>query len=365
MATKTYAVGDPETVKLWSKRVAREALKKTQCFKYMKESSDALGTIETDTQKGAGDRVTVTLRLQGTGDGVTENETQEGNEEAIVTYTDNVLINELSHAFRSNKTISQQRVPFKLGFEMNDALSDWWAARMDYIFFAQLAGYTPANLLAGANGKYSGFNTITAPSSGRQLWTEVGATQDSDLDSSGDEMTLAQIDRAVELAQTGGSNGLIPIRPIAGLPGGAEYVCFVHPAQTTSLRTSTTALNWADLQKALLQGGEGEASKFWKGGLGVYNKTLLVESTRVPQGVTAGNVAISTVRRAIFCGAQALGVAFGSGYGPEEWKVKEETFDYGRQLGVNGLNIFGMKKHVYNSSDFATIVISSYAANAA
>lgn len=366
MATKTYAVGDAETVKLWSKRLAREALKKTQCFQYMKDSSDALGTIETDPQKGAGDRVTTTLRLQGTGDGVTENETQEGNEEAIVTYTDNILINELSHAFRSNRTISQQRVPFKLGFEMNDALSDWWAARMDYIFFAHLGGYTPANSLAGGNGKYTGFNTITAPTSGRQLWTESGTSADENLDSTGDEMTLAMIDKAVELAQTGGSTGLVPIRPIRGLPGGAEYVCFVHPTQTTQLRTSTTTLNWADLQKAMLQGGKGEDSMFWKGGLGVYNKTLLVESTRVPQGVNSSTgAAISTVRRAIFCGAQALGVAFGAGYGPEEWKVKEETFDYGRQLGVNGLNIFGIKKHVYNSADFATIVISSYAANAA
>jgi N4-gp56 family major capsid protein len=151
-----------------------------------------------------------------------------------------------------------------------------------------------------------------------------------------------------------------------GLPGGAEYVCFVHPTQTTSLRTSTSTNGWMDLQKALLQGGEGMDSKIWKGGLGVYNKTLLVESSRVTQGVNGSTgAAITTVRRAVFCGAQALGLAFGQGYGPEEWKVQEETFDYGRQMGVNALNIFGMKKTRFNSADFGTIVISSYAANAA
>jgi len=366
MATKTYAAGDSEVVKLWSKRLAREALKRTVLAPYWKDSSSALGMIESDTQKGAGDRVTVTLRMQLTGDGVTENQTQEGNEEAISTYTDNVSLTELSHATRSQVKITQQRVPFKLGREMNDALADWWAARMDYIGFAHLAGYTPANSLGTSGAQYNGGNTIVAPSSGRQLWTEAGTSTDEALDSTGDEMTLTMIDKAVELAQTGGSTGLVPIRPISGLPGGAEYVCFVHPTQTTQLRTSTTTLNWADLQKAMLQGGKGEDSMFFKGGLGVYNKTLLVESTRVPNGVhSLTGAAVTTVRRAIFCGAQALGLCFGQGYGPEEWKVQEETFDYGRQLGVNALNIFGIKKLRFNSSDFGTIVISSYAADAA
>lgn len=368
MATKTYAAGDAEVVKLWSKRLAREALKRTVIGAYLKDSSSALGCIESDTQKGPGDRVTVTLRMQLSGDGVTENQTQEGNEESLSTYTDNVLLHELSHATRSQVKISQQRVPFKLGREMNDALADWWAARMDQTAFYHLAGYTPANSL-GNSTQYNGGNTITAPTSGRQLWTEAGTSADQDLDSTGDEMTLAMIDKCVELAQTGGTSGLVPIRPISGLPGGADYVMFLHPTQVTSLRTSTTTGNWQDLQKAMLSGsgaGTGSDNPLWKGGLGVYNKTLLVESTRVPQGVNSSTgAAITTVRRAIFCGAQALGLAFGQGYGPEEWKVQEETFDYGRQLGVNALNIFGVKKLVFNSADFATIVVSSYAANAA
>lgn len=366
MSTKTYAVGDPEVVKIWSKRLAREALKRTVILPYMKASGDAMITLQEDTSKGAGDRVTYTLRMQLTGDGVTENQTLEGNEEAIVTYTDNVLINELGHAARGNVTISQQRVPFRLGTEMNNGLIDWYSGRMDDIAFYHLAGYTPANSLAGGSGVYTGFNTVQAPSSGRHIWTEAGTSADENLDSTGDEFTLSQVDRCVELAETGGSSNLVPIRPIQGLPGGAEYVMFIHTTQATQLRASTSTNNWMDLQKALLQGGEGESSKIWKGGLGVYNKTLLVSSPRVPQGVNSSTgAAISTVRRAIFCGAQALGAAFGQGYSREEWKVREETFDYGRQLGVSALSIFGIKKSRFNSSDFGTIVVSSYAAAAA
>lgn len=365
MATKTYAVGDNEVVKLWSKRLAREALKATVIYPYIKDSQSALVTLAPETQKGAGDRVRMALRMQFTGDGVTENQTQEGNEEAIVTHTDDVVLGELSHAYRNRTTLAQQRVPFNIAKEGNDALADWHAARMDQIAMYHLAGYTPANSLA-ANGQYNGFNTITAPTSGRQLWTEAGTSADQDLDSTDDELNLTMIDKARELAETGGSTGLLPIREIKGLPNGAKYICFLHPTQVTSLRTSSSTNNWMDLQKALLQGGEGDASKIWKGGLGIYNETLLVVSNRVPNGVNSSTgAAITTVRRAIFCGAQALIMAFGQGYGPEEWRVREETYDYEREYGQNALNLFGVKKSVYNSSDFATIVISSYAAAAA
>jgi N4-gp56 family major capsid protein len=365
MATKTYATGDSDVVKLWSKRLAREALKATVIYPYIKDSGSALCTLAPETQKGAGDRVTVALRMQLSGDGVTETQTQEGNEEVITTYTDNVTLGELSNAFRHRTTMAQQRVPFSLGKEGNDALADWHAARIDQIAMYHLAGYTPANTLA-ANGQYNGFNTITAPTSGRQLWTEVGTSDDQSLDSSGDELELNDIDRARELAETGGSAGLVPMRPIKGLPGGAKYVIFIHPTQQTSLRTSSTTNNWMDLQKALLQGGKGDESMVWKGGLGIYNETLIVVSNRVPYGVNSSTgVAITTVRRAIFCGAQALIMAFGQGFGPEEWRVREETYDYDREYGQNALNLFGIKKSVFNSKDFSSIVISSYAADAA
>lgn len=370
MATKTYATGDAEVVKLWSKRLAREALKAAVITTYIKDSADALVTLETDTQKSAGDRVTVTLRYQFQGDGVGENETQEGNEEAIRTATDNLVINELSHAFRHKSKVAQQRVPFKMAKEGNTGLADWWADRIDYVAFAHLGGYTPANAMGGGVGKYNGFNTITAPTTGRHIWSSVDHTTDATLDNT-DPFDLTQIDRAVELAETGGSTGLVPIRKIKGLPGGAEYVCFIHPIQGTSLRNSTSTNNWMDLQKALLNGGKGDESMIWKGGFGVYNRTLLVSNTRVPYGVDAGTgAAITTVRRAIFCGAQALITAYGQGFGPEEWEVNEETFDFKRQYAMNGLNIFGFKKSVFtppggSASDFASIVISSYAANAA
>lgn len=367
MAERTYATGDAEVAKLWSKRLAIEAMKQTQIAQYCADDDKALGMIVTDAQKSAGDNVTVTLRMQGTGDGVTENTPQEGNEEEFVTKTDTLIINELSHAFRSRRGgVVQQRVPWAIGEQLNNSLVDWWATRMDVIAFNHLCGYTPANTQA-ASGQYNGFNTINAPSSGRKLYTEAGDTVDTDLDSTGDEFTLAMVDKCVELAQTGGSTGLPVIRPIKnkGLnSAGADFIMFLHPTQVTQLRT-TSGSTWQAVQQAVLSGGDIKNNPIMTGAVGVYNKTLLVPSAHCTYGVDGSGAAVTTVRRAVFCGAQALSLGFGKGFGPDQWQVEEELFDYKRRVGYSGLNVFGIKAARYNSSDFAKIVVSSYAADAA
>jgi hypothetical protein len=54
-------------------------------------------------------------------------------------------------------------------------------------------------------------------------------------------------------------------------------------------------------------------------------------------------------------------IAFGQGDSAGSMTWDEETFDYGNKLGVSAGAIFGIKKAIFNSTDFATIVISSYA----
>ncbi len=63
----------------------------------------------------------------------------------------------------------------------------------------------------------------------------------------------------------------------------------------------------------------------------------------------------------MFCGAQAAALAWGQGYS-EQPKYEEELFDYSRQFGVSVQTIMGAKKMQFNSKDFATIVLSTYAA---
>src|SRR5690349_3328613 len=144
MATTTYGVNDTLAVKLWSKKLAVEALKATAVAPLIGTSADSIIQRKEELSKGAGDKVTFGLRTQLTGDGVTEGETQEGNEESLTTYADSVVINELSHAVRvrNEKRIDQKRVPFSLRDEAKSGLRDWYAKRLSVTVFNQLASNT-------------------------------------------------------------------------------------------------------------------------------------------------------------------------------------------------------------------------------
>lgn len=361
MATQTFGVNDAATVKLWSKRMDTEALYKTQASEFIGESKSSLAQIMTELQKGSGDYVKFGIRLQPNGDGTTEAETQEGNEEAIARAMDGLYINELGHAHRTadgDTTIDVQRVPYNLREELKDSLVDWYAKRKDVSFFNQLAGNT-----AETRAKYTGFNATIAPSSTRIIRAGALTTDQAVEADSTKVMKLSDIDKMVNIAET-----TTPMfRPLRGLGKDIDYVLFIHPDQELSLRADTaTAGNWFDLQGKRLQGGDGNKNGIYTGQLGVYNRTLIVKTKYLPNGVHSTSGAAQThTRRAVFCGAQAMAVAYSKAGGDTKYKWVEQMFDYNRQFGVRVSTIFGMKKTVYNSVDNATIVYTTYAAPAA
>jgi len=354
MAVTSFGVNDALAVKVWARRLDVEALKETHFASYIGSSASSLAQEMTELKKGPGDQITWGLRMLASGEGVSEGEVLEGNEENITRYSDTMIINELRHAIRvkNEGSIDRQRVPYELREEAYETLKDWWADRLDTSFFNVLAGNTAQN-----NKKYTGFNDPLAPSSNRVI--RPGAKTDDQSLTNSEPFKLSLIDDARNKASTAAP----PLRSIKGLGRDVDYVCFVHPDQVLSLRKDTaSAGNWFDLQKSRLQGGERDSSAFYTGAVGIYNRTLLVEAHRIPQGVNSSSgVSVSSTRRAVFCGAQAISVAFGKNGGPTKFKWVEDVFDYENELGVAGSLIFGMKKGRYNGEDFGSIVISTYA----
>jgi N4-gp56 family major capsid protein len=358
MAVTTFGLNDALAVKLWSKRMDAEGLKETYAFRFMGKSDNSLCQLMEDTEKGPGDRVRFALRMLFTGEGRTENQTLEGNEESLTTYYDEFFINELVHAgrHRSETTIDMQRIPYDIRDIIYSTLKDWWLERLDVSFMNQLAGNT-----AQTNVKYTGMQATTAPSSTRLLRAVAAATDEALT--SGNVFLLNLIDRAVTKAKTASP----VIRPVKH-KGQNKYVLFVHPYQVYALRADVSTVgNWFDLQKARLQGGESvESNGIYSGAIGEYNNTVIHESTRVPLGVhSTTGAAVASTRRAIFCGAQALSAAFGMKNSKGKYTWVEEKFDYNREMGISAGTIFGMKKAVFNSVDYATITITTYAAEPA
>jgi hypothetical protein len=86
MSTTTYGVNDSLSNKLWAKKLSAEALKETYFGKFMGSGSDNMIHMKSETTTNAGDAVTFGLRMQLSGDGVTESQSLVGNEESLSTY---------------------------------------------------------------------------------------------------------------------------------------------------------------------------------------------------------------------------------------------------------------------------------------
>jgi N4-gp56 family major capsid protein len=355
MAATDFPVGHPLAVKLWSKKIAREALKETMASKFMGTSSNNMIQVFDDTSKGSGDKITVPLRMQLSGRGVGELDSLEGNEEALTTLNDSVLINDLAHAVRVKATIDAQRVPFSVREEASQGIADWYADRIDQSLAYQLTGWSTIT-----DQLYTGNNAAVAPSSGtgvnrrhiiRQQDDETDHTSEASLSTS-DSFSLKLLDRAVAIAKL--SSPLI--RPIQ-VGSQKYYVAFLHPLQVKDMRTNTNTGDWLDIQKAAMTGGEVMDNPIFTGALGVYNGVVLHEWTRLPTFATGASGTL-TGARGVFCGAQAAAMAWGKGYS-EAPKYIEENFDYERQMGFSVQTIMGAKKLQFNSKDFGTIAIST------
>lgn len=344
MADTSYGVNNPLAVKIWSRKLLHEALKQTWFSKFIGSGSDALCYMKNDLEKGPGDRIRVGLRMLLSGAGIQGDNTLEGEEEALVTYTDDLLIDQLRHAVRSAGKMSEQRVPFSVREEARMGLTDWWADRLDTAFFNQLAGNT-----AVSDTRYTGNNAALAPTTG--VYGGGQGTEASLTASTTDALTLRDFDKAVAIAKTRSPM----IRPIK-VGGDDYYVAFLHTNAVYQLRGQTSTGQWADIEKAKVQGGK--ESGIFTGAIGVYNNVVFHESTRLPNTVDNANNA--SFRRAVLAGAQAMCIGYGQDGGSSvSWT--EELFDYKNKLGVEAGMIFGMKKAQYNSADYGVITLAGYA----
>jgi N4-gp56 family major capsid protein len=352
MTTTTYGVNDTLSNKLWAKKLNSEALKETFFGKFMGEGSSNMIQRKTELDQNAGDQITIGLRVQLKGDGVTEGQTQTGNEEGLATYSDKLTINELSHAVRvkNKNTIDAQRVPFSLRAEGKDGLTDWYADRFDTCMANHLAGNTVVT-----DPRFTGNNAISAPTN---IYRKAAATDDATINADNTAtFNLGIIDALVERANT-----MSPlIRPLK-INGRKKFVMFLHDYQVTDMRSRTDAGQWLDIQKAALAGGAGDASPIYSDALGEYNNVILHKWNRLPNGISNAGVVQTSTRRAVLCGAQAASVGFGKEFAKgSHYKWVEELFDYERELGVSAQTVWGIKKSVFNGADFGCLVATTYA----
>ena len=367
MAVTTYGVNDALAVKLWSRKLAVEVSKATPIAPLIGTSANSIIQEKDEISKGPGDTVTFGLRRQLVGDGVSENQTLEGNEEILGTYSDKLVVNELDHAVRvkNEGTIDAQRVPFNLRDEASAGLTDWFADRLSLMFFLQVCGYNGLSItfegrVIQLRPVHYGFNALLAPSAGRIVRPNSKTTDESLT--TGDEFDLRMLDRMLERAKLANPR----IRPVS-VDGEKVYVVYLHPTQVTTLRTATGTGQWLDITKSAWQGRDRD-NPIFSGALGMYNGMVIREAEHVTTGVNSTTGAeVPNVRRAVLLGAQAAVVGFSQNNSPTKYQTVEELFDYQRELGVAVKTVMGMKKTQFGTGtnnaqvDFGVIVLSTYA----
>lgn len=364
MAKTEFGVNHTLTNKLYSKLLAKEAIRKTWIGKFIGSDDNSLIREKVDLRKEAGDKITCGLVIDLAGDGIQGDATLEGNEESMQFFNDSILVNQLRHAVRVNGRMTEKRVPYDMRDTAKNRLAQWMAKRMDVTFFNHICGNN-----AQTDTKYTGNNATAAPTTNRIIRPNSVAN-DQSLAST-DTFSLELIDFAKEkamTANTGDSTGPL-IRPLM-VEGDEVYVMFLHDYQVTDLRTSTSTGQWLDIQKAAMQGGNVGDNPIFSGALGRYNGVILHQTPRVTLGVNSSTAAaVTDTRRAVLCGANSALIAFGGDNSETRFSWVEKTFDYDNQLGVSAGSIWGMKKTVYapesgsdNQEDYGTMVVSTYAA---
>jgi len=371
MAETRFESSDALTIKKWSSKLGYDVVYRTSLGPLIGEDENSVIHLKRELSKGPGDQVTFPLMKKLTGAGFTTGEVAEGNGESLSLYSDAMVINEQGHVVsipNEGRSIDAQRVPIKLRQAAKNGLTTWWGERKSLIAFYHLCGWTRANALGI---KYTGHNAVTAPTSGRQIWRAAAASESNTADEnieSDDIFSLNMIDHMRETAETLAS----PIRPI-NIEGdyeaggtdisGGKYIMYIHPYQATDLRTSTDTGQWLDIQKAAMMGGQTSKNAIYSDALGEYNNVIIKKSNHVTTGINSSSGAeITTVRRSVLLGAQALAIGFGMDNGPNTFGWNEELLDHKRVLEVSTFTLWGIKKTKFDSNDFGVIVGSTYAA---
>ena len=347
MARTIVGVNDPKAVKRYSGMLAVDTSHKSYFnSRFMARGAEAEVPIQilTDLESDAGEQITYDLLAELRMAPVEGEDTLEGKEEAQRFYTDQIYIDQARCGVNTGGRMTRKRTLHDLRNKAKRQQSNWWAQVQDELTFMYLSGARginpnfkfPLNYAGRAN------NSFTSPDAAHNLMGG-DATAFNNIDAN-DKFDLRLIDRAKTRADSqGGGATDIPVLQPCKIDGNETFVCVMHTFQEDDLRSNTNTGQWLDIQKAAA-GAEGRNSPLFKGSLGMYRGVILHSHRNVIRFNNAGAGANVEAARALFMGAQAGVVAYGSPGTNLRYDWHEETRDNGDKVVITTSSIFGTKK---------------------
>lgn len=359
MGATEFEFGNALACQRWSQALAMEVPKQMYWDKFIGTGNKVPIVLKTELEKAAGEKITVGLAMKLSGPGVAGDNQIEGTsaEEGITFYPDHVYINQLRKSSKSKGKMSEKRVVYNLRQVTKDRLATWQAEIFDEYITCYLAGARGIDTSFKEDTSWTGFanNSLDSPDSDHIVYGGT-ATGKTDIDSSC-TMSRTIIEKLVAKVAV-----MDPAMTPFKIDGEDHYVLVMHPYQAYNLKTSTTTNDWAQIQKDA--GERGRKNSLFTGSLGMLGGVILHSYRNIIRFDDYGGSGDVDAARALFFGAQAGMLAFGSpGGGFKRYEWHEEFDDRGNQRVITISSIFGVKKSRFNGKDFGVIAVDTYATN--
>ena len=356
MGKTVVGVNSPRAVKRFSGELAIDASQQSyfgRRFTAVGQGAKTPIQLLTDLESEAGDLVSYDLLAELRMAPVEGDDTLEGKEEAQKFYTDELYIDQARGGVNTGGRMSRKRTLHDLRMRAKQQQASWWGRFQDELTFTYMSGSRGINanfiLPLGYQGRAK--NALTAPTVNQQMFGG-DATSTANIDAS-DKMTLKLIGDAKTRADTqGGGATDIPVIQPCVVDGEEVFVLVMHTWQEDDLRNDTSTGAWMDLQKAAAA-STGAKSPLFKSALGMHRGVVLHSHRNVIRHNTHGAGQNVETARALFMGAQAGVMAFGSPGTGMRFGWYEETADRGNQVIITTSSIFGLKKSVFEMGGVA------------
>jgi N4-gp56 family major capsid protein len=366
----TIGVNDPQAVKKWATALGVAVNKASYFAKKMmgmgKESRLPIQRMD-ELQSDAGDEVTYDLLMPMNMEPVVGDETLDGKEQPLKYYTDKMRIDQVRGGADLGSRMTRKRTLRDIRADAKRVMSDWWKRLYDELFFIYLSGTAGAQsgFIVKPGSAIFNINALTAPDA-MHLMYGGDATSKASV-ASDDGFDLRLIDRAVAKAETMGGDGSDDISMVPCVIDGEErYVELMHTFQFDAMKSNTATGQWLDIQKAAAA-AQGQKNPIFVGAEGMYANVIIHKHRNVVGFTDYGAGTNLPARRALFMGAQAAAIAFGSPGTGLRFDWTEESKDHGNSVKIGTNSIFGIKKVTYKSKDatvqrdFGVIAQDTYA----
>ncbi len=347
MAFTNFAALQPQAKVVWARQVWKDARDMAFMSKFMGTNSNSMIQRITElTKTEKGEQAIIQLLADLIDDGVIGDNEREGNEEEMLSYSQIITIDLITHGVRNKGKLADQKAVIRFRDHARDRLSYWLANRMDQLGLLTLSGIgygftnNSAVRTSSAFSNLSFASDVTAPTAARHRnWdgTALIAGNTATVTTA----FLPNYKMIVDLTAYAKDHYVRPL-----ISGGKEfYILFVKPGTLAVLKKD------ADYQRAITTALPRNASNPWFtgatvtiDGVVIHEHRLVYSTTGAAGGAKWGSGSTVEGTRSLLCGAQAMGMI---DLGPPEWN--EKTFQYGSQQGINVDKIFGLLKPKFES----------------